>query len=146
MPRPISELFKEIASRASEIDEPVLALLCRMAALEAARMNLSLSWNWNAADNAPPLTVVSNRPPRRAPTTLGEAIAKPYQVWTRSGTGMYSVIVPNAKAALATVVQLSGGDHEDVSIKDMDGNEIELEVLKVMVEMEANPTFRLVPR
>ena len=66
------------------------------------------------------------------------------RVWTRSGTGIYSVIVPNAKAALATAVQLSS-THETISIKDMDGNEVELEVLKAMVEMEGS-AFHLVPR
>jgi hypothetical protein len=146
MPKALSELFKDIASQASELDEPILALLCRMAALEAAHMDLSLNWNWNVTDNSAALTVIPNESSELAPATLTEAIAKPYQVWTRSGTGIYSVIVPNAKAALATVVQLSGGNHGDIAIKDMDGNDIDLEVLKVMVEMEASPTFRLVPR
>ena len=52
--------------------------------------------------------------------------AKPYQVWTRKGTGSYSVLVPNAKAALAAVSELS-------------------EVIGV-VDLEANPTLRLVRR
>jgi hypothetical protein len=119
MPKPISELFKEIASQATERDEPVLALLCRMAALEAVRVDLSLDWNWDVADKPAPLTPIPNEAP---PTTLSEAIGKPYQVWTRSGTGNFSVIVPNAKAALAMVVQLSGGNHASILIKDMDGN------------------------
>ncbi len=100
MPKPISELFKEIASQATERDEPMPALLCRMAALEAVRVDLSLDWNWDVADKPAPLTPIPNESP---PTTLSEAIGKPYQVWTRSGTGNFSVIVPNAKAALAMV-------------------------------------------
>lgn len=143
MPRPISELFKEIATQAAERDEQVLALLCRMAALESVHMDLSLNWNWDVVDKAAPLTAVPNEAP---PTTLSEAIAKPYQVWTRSGTGIYSVIVPNARAALAMVVQLSGGKHASILIKDMDGKKIELDVLKAMVELEASPSLRLVPR
>jgi hypothetical protein len=55
-------------------------------------------------------------------------------------------MVPNAKEALATIVQLSGRGHKDISIKDMDGREIELAVLKMMVELEANPTLQLVSR
>jgi hypothetical protein len=143
MPRPISELFKEIASQATERDEPVLALLCRMAALESVHVDVSLDWNWDVADKPAPLKVIPSEAPQ---ITLGEAIAKPYQVWTRSGTGIYSVIVPNAKAALAMVVQLFGGNHAGILVKDMDGREIEIDVLKAMVEMEASPSLRLVPR
>jgi hypothetical protein len=144
MSKAISELFKEVAGMASDLDEPVLALLCRMAALEAAHMDLSLKWNWNATDPAPG-TAIPDELLNPAPTTLSEAVAKPYQVWTRSGTGIYSVIVPNAKSALATAVQLSG-KHENIAIKDMDGNEVDLEVLRAMVDMEGSAAFRLVPR
>ena len=70
----------------------------------------------------------------------------PYQVWTRSGTGSFAVIVPNAKTALATVEELSEHGHLDIFIRDIDGNTIELEVLKAMVDMESNPAMRLVPR
>ena len=70
----------------------------------------------------------------------------PYQVWTRSGTGSFAVIVPTPKIALATVEELSADGHSDVFIKDLDGNDVELEVLKAMADMEANPALRLVPR
>jgi hypothetical protein len=144
MSKAISELFKEVASMASDLDEPVLALLCRMAALEAAHMDLSLKWNWNTTEREPE-TAIPDGLANPASTTLSEAIAKPYQVWTRSGTGIYSVIVPNAKAALATAVQLSS-KHENISIKDMDGNEVELEVLRAMVDLEGSRAFQPVPR
>jgi hypothetical protein len=70
----------------------------------------------------------------------------PYQVWTRSGTGSFAVIVPTAQTAVATVEELSEHGHSDVLVKDMDGNGVELEVLKAIVDMEANPTLKLVPR
>ena len=56
------------------------------------------------------------------------------------------MIVPSAKAALATVLDLAGGGHSSISIRDMDGNDVELEVLKAIVQMEDHPTIRLVPR
>ena len=70
----------------------------------------------------------------------------PYQVWTRSCTGSFAVIVPTAQTAVATVEELSEHGHSDVLVKDMDGNGVELEVLKAIVDMEANPTLKLVPR
>jgi hypothetical protein len=70
----------------------------------------------------------------------------PYQVWTRSGTGSFAVIVPNAKTALATVEELSEAGHVEIFVKDIEGGEIGLDVLKAMVDMETNATISLVPR
>jgi hypothetical protein len=145
MPRTLTELFKEIARRASESDAPVLAHLCRMAALEALHSGLALDWEWEGAENG------AAKPASTGATDVSQAenssvTAKPYQVWTRKGTGSYSVLVPNAKAALAAVGDLSGRGHLEVVIRDMDGNAVDPEVLQVIVDLEANPTIRLVSR
>ncbi len=50
------------------------------------------------------------------------------------------MIVPTAQTAVATVEELSEHGHSDVLVKDMDGNGVELEVLKAIVDMEANPS------
>jgi hypothetical protein len=144
MPRTLSELLKEIARQASESDETVLADLCRMAALEAAHTDIGLNWDWDAAKGSRQPDEMSERftvCPQESSVT-----AKPYQVWTRKGTGSYSVLVPNAKAALAAVNELSGRGHLGVFIKDMDGKDVDLEILQVIVDLEANPTLRLVRR
>jgi hypothetical protein len=146
MPRSLSELLLEIAGQVSKFDEPVLAHLCRMAALEAMYANISLDWEWDATDDAARPPPTADAPSDQATAQSRHRPVKPYQVWSRRSTGSYSVIVPNAKTALATVVELSAGGHSDISIRDMDGNEVELEVLRVIVEMEDNPTIRLVPR
>ncbi len=72
--------------------------------------------------------------------------AMPYQVWTRSGTGSFAVIVPSPQTALATVEELSEHGHSDVLVKDMDGNGIELDVLKAIADMEVSRAISLVPR
>jgi hypothetical protein len=72
--------------------------------------------------------------------------AMPYQVWTRSGTGSFAVIVPSPQTALATVEELSAHGHSDVLVKDMDGNGIELDVLKAIADMEVSRAISLVPR
>jgi PAS domain-containing protein len=60
MPRDLSELFAEIARQASHFDEPVLAYLCRMAALEASKTNVPLAqreqkiigiWDWDVPND-----------------------------------------------------------------------------------------------
>jgi hypothetical protein len=142
MPRTLAELLTEIAQKALESNEAVLAHLCRMAALEANRSNLVLRWEWKTPAYRPADgDDVSPHPtPRNGPAT-----AKPYQVWAKKGTGSYSVLAPNAKAALAAMELLSR-DHLDVAIKDMDGNSVDSRVLQVMVDLEENPTIRLVPR
>jgi hypothetical protein len=152
MPRTLAELFKEIARRASEFESPVLAHLCRMAQLEAVRSDIALDWDWDAksdaksnakSDAGKPASGGASEP---APAGNISITAKPYQVWTRKGTGSYSVLVPNAKAALAAVSELSGRGHLEVVIRDMDGNAVDPQVLQVIVDLEANPTIRLVPR
>jgi PAS domain-containing protein len=60
MARTLSDLLQEIASRASLYEEPVLAHLCRMAALEADRASVPLQgiahnvigfWDWDVAND-----------------------------------------------------------------------------------------------
>jgi hypothetical protein len=145
MPRTLAELFKEIARRASESESSVLAHLCRMAALEAAHSDIALDWDWDHADNEAGRPV-ANKVAEPVSVENNSATAKPYQVWTRKGTGSYSVLVPNAKAALAAFGELSGRGHLEVIIKDMDGNAVEVEVLQMIVDLESNPTIRLVSR
>jgi hypothetical protein len=140
MPKDLTDLLTEIATEASNGGEPLLAHLCRMAALQSARSNLSLNWALDVS-TAPS----DNQPEGEAPSPA-DAAAKPYQVWTRKGTGSYSVMVSSAKAALAVVVELSGQGHLGIVVKDMDGNEVDLEVIKVIVDLEANPVLRLVRR
>jgi hypothetical protein len=143
LPRTLAELFREIARQASEFESPVLAHLCRMAALEAAHSKIALDWDWYATGNtatpAPgsPEQVMGNSSPSNS---------KPYQVWSKKGTGSYTVLVPNAKAALATASELSGRGHLEIVVKDMDGNVVDPEVLQVIVDLEANPTIRLLVR
>ena len=148
MPRTLAELFKEIARRASEFESPVLAHLCRMAQLEAVRSDIALDWDWDAKSDVKSDAGKSEAGGVSAPAPAGNISisAKPYQVWTRKGTGSYSVLVPNAKAALAAVSELSGRGHLEAVIRDMDGNVVDPEVLQVIVDLEANPTIRLVPR
>src|ERR1700753_721858 len=93
MPRTLSELLREIASQALTLDEPILAHLCRMAALEAAGKDWRLSWEWETAGSVAPKAVSSG-----LPTDAQGPTAKPYQVWSKRGTGTYSVMAPNAKA------------------------------------------------
>ncbi len=126
----------EIANRAMQFDQTVLADLCRMAALEAADKDIPLGWDWVAAK--------ANGTPE--PSKDPSVTAIPYQVWSKRGTGSYSMLVPNAKAALAAVAELSSRGHFDTLIKDMDGNDVDPDVLQAIIEMEANPTIRLAPR
>jgi PAS domain-containing protein len=60
MARSLSELFAEIAERASYFSEPVLAYLCRMASLEARQSNVPLLhqdrkligiWDWDVPND-----------------------------------------------------------------------------------------------
>jgi hypothetical protein len=146
MPRLLSELFKEIASQASDFDEPILAQLCRMAALESAHTKILLDWDWDTINSSGLSLITTEKPLSQILPAPNVRQAKPYLVRTRKGTGLYSVITADAKSALAKVVELSAAGHSDVVIRDMDGNEIELEVLKFVVEMEANPTLQLVPK
>ncbi len=144
MARSLSTLFKEIARQASELDEPFLAQLCRMAALEAARPGVILEWEWDVADDDLPSDRVSN-----VASIFSESAkrsAKPYLVWSRSASGNHSVLAPSAKAALAAVTELSDKGQSDIVVKDMDGNHVELEVLQFRVDLESNPSIRLVPR
>jgi hypothetical protein len=115
----LADILSEIAQQASVMDDPVLALLCRMAAKQASK---AVAQKKNVSDD------------------------KPYQVWSRRGTANYSIMVAGAKAALTAFTELSGDGHKYLVIKDFDGNEIDIEVLKVIVDLEANPTIRLVPR
>jgi hypothetical protein len=117
-----------------------------MAALEAAHTDIGLDWDWDAANGSrqPDAHEMPDRLTLRPQES--SVTAKPYQVWTRKGTGSYSVLVPNAKAALAAVNELSGRGHLGVFIKDMDGKDVDLEMLQVIVDLEANPTLRLVRR
>ena len=146
MPRTLSELFKEIARQASESGETVLAGLCRMAALEAVHTGIALDWDWETGDE-PAVPAAKERANRPAIVSSNSSVtAKPYQVWTRRGTGSYSVLVPTAKAALAAADELSGRGHREIFIKDMDGNDVDLDVLQMIVDMESNPAIRLVRR
>src|SRR6201999_319 len=95
MPRTLAELFKEIARRASDFESPVLAHLCRMAQLEAVRSDIGLDWDWGAKSDA--ATAATNGAPEPGSAENISLTAKPYQVWTKKGTGSYSVLVPNAK-------------------------------------------------
>lgn len=146
MSKSLSELFKEIARQASESDETVLADLCRMAALEAAHADIALDWDWEVGNELAPSA--SNGASSRAAisSSRSSVTEKPYQVWTRRGTGSYTVLVPNAKAALAAVEELSGRGHQAVFIKDMEGKDVDPEVLQAIVDMESNPNIRLVRR
>jgi hypothetical protein len=147
MPRSLAELFTEIAKRASEANEPILADLCRMAALVGTKIDIPLDWDWDSPDvNGIQHAALLERCDEVATATSGAAAAKTYQVWSRRGTGMYSVTVAGAKGALATFEELSAARHSDISVRDMEGNEIEIEVIRVIVAMEANPSIRLVPR
>jgi len=57
------------------------------------------------------------------------------------------VLVPNAKAAaLVAVNELSDRGHLGVFIKNMDGKDVDLEMLQAIVDLEAKPTLRLVRR
>ena len=59
-----------------------------------------------------------------------------YQIWTKRRAGSFAVFVPNAKIALATIEEFSEHGHLDIMATDMDGNDLELEVLKAMVGRE----------
>ena len=146
MQRTLAELFKEIARQAAEFDAPILEHLCLMAAVEAAHSDIAFGWDWHAGREAASPGPVPDAPSEQAFRQNTSVTAKPYRVWTRKGTGSYSVFVPNAKAALAAAEDFSGRGHLEVFIKDMDGNTVDPEVLQVIVDIEANPTIRLVPR
>jgi hypothetical protein len=115
-----------------------------MAALEAVRTNFSLQWSWDIDNNASDTTDTLEK--LHSLDSLKEALAKPYQVWTKSQTGTYSIIAPNARAALATIEELSAAKHTDISVRDMDGNEVDIRVLQAMIDLEASRILRLVPR
>src|ERR1700761_142431 len=133
MQRTLAELFKEIARQAAEFDAPILEHLCLMAAVEATQSDIAFDWNWQTSPQ-PASAGQGADVPEPAPQNTS-VTARPYQVWTRKGTGSYSVFVPNAKAALAAVGEFSGRGHLEVFIKDLEGNTVDPEVLQVIVDI-----------
>jgi hypothetical protein len=62
-----------------------------------------------------------------------------YKIISRAGTESFMVIVRNAVEAVAKIDDLSWAGHVEISVMDMDGNKMDVAVLRHMVQGDGHP-------
>jgi hypothetical protein len=67
-----------------------------------------------------------------------------YKITSRAGTGSFMVIVGNAIEAVAKIDDLSWAGRIEISVADLNDNEIDIAALRHMADREGSP--QLVPK